>query len=314
MKKLAFRFGQILCLFTFVLMLLHYSLLLKYAKEGLLVWASCVLPLLLPFIILSKFWIRYKIPELFFRQVQKLFPANDSIAVSLPLFLLGLCSGFPIGAVFISHYYQNKLLNKRLAQLLLPLASFVSPMFVIGYVCSQMHLEGSLRFRYIFSLYLPVILSYLFILLLENTNKKIPATHKNLRLHPDNTTASKVSLTESVFIPSLEIIFVIGIYMMIFSVLSGTLMKLPLFQTPALTFLLANLEITTGIHLLAAKDVYTPEIMYALTAAASSFGGMCTMAQVQTVISHTDLSLKPYIVIKLLTSAATFLLCIFLFN
>ena len=87
MKKLIFRLAQVLCCLSFILMLLQYSLVLKYAKEGLFVWVSCVLPLLLPFIILSKFWIRYEIPQLFFKQVHRLVPAGTTIAISLPVFL-----------------------------------------------------------------------------------------------------------------------------------------------------------------------------------------------------------------------------------
>ena len=51
--------------------------------------------------------IRYEIPQLFFKQVHRLVPAGTTIAISLPVFLLGLCSGFPVGAIFISHYYQQ---------------------------------------------------------------------------------------------------------------------------------------------------------------------------------------------------------------
>ena len=105
LKKLIFRLAQVLCCLSFILMLLQYSLVLKYAKEGLFVWVSCVLPLLLPFIILSKFWIRYEIPQLFFMQVHRLVPAGTTIAISLPVFLLGLCSGFP--AVHLIKYMRN---------------------------------------------------------------------------------------------------------------------------------------------------------------------------------------------------------------
>ena len=157
MKKLIFRLAQVLCCLSFILMLLQYSLVLKYAKEGLFVWVSCVLTLLLPFIILSKFWIRYEIPQLFFKQVHRLVPAGTTIAISLPVFLLGLCSGFPVGAIFISHYYQQNLLNKRQAESLLPLASFVSPMFVAGYVRSQINLQEILWIYYLLCLYMPHI-------------------------------------------------------------------------------------------------------------------------------------------------------------
>lgn len=328
MKKLIFRLAQVLCCLSFILMLLQYSLVLKYAKEGLFVWASCVLPLLLPFIILSKFWIRYEIPQLFFKQVHRLVPAGTTIAISLPVFLLGLCSGFPVGAIFISHYYQQNLLNKRQAESLLPLASFVSPMFVAGYVRSQINLQERLWIYYLLCLYLPVLLCYLLLLIPDSHISAIYHRQKKRRQTSSSSFARKesaksvtklsnkkspaLSLSEEVFLPSLEIIFIIGIYMMIFSILSGMLTSFPLFQVPVFTFVLANLEVTTGIHLLALKPFITPQIQYALIAAATSFGGLCTMAKVQTVLSATDLSLKRYIVIKTGTAFVSFLLCLIL--
>ena len=338
MKKLIFRFGQILCLITFCFMLLQHSLVLKYAKKGLLIWVSHVLPLLLPFIALSKFWIRYQIPELFFSLAKKAFSTHTDTAVSLPIFLLGLCSGFPIGAVFISHYYQNKTLSKQQAETLLPLASFLSPMFVMGYIHSQIHIQHSQWLIYLLTLYLPIIICYCFAQFSEKLQKEKPPkmrlhilsqktfpgknlSKKNsvksnqalLNIYALNKPSSTLSLTEEIWIPSIKIICVIGIYMMIFSILSGMLLRFALFHTPILTFLLANLEITTGIHLLATSNIYSLKIIYILTATASSFGGICTMAQVQTVISETDLSLKKYVQIKLLTAGITFLLGILLF-
>ncbi len=339
MKKLIFRCGQMLCLTTFWLMLLQHSLVLKYAKEGLLIWSSHVLPLLLPFIILSKFWIRYQIPELFFARAKKAFPAHRDTAVSLPIFLLGLCSGFPIGAIFISHYYQNKTLSKQQAETLLPLASFLSPMFVLGYIHSQIQIQHSQWLIYLLTLYLPIIICYFFTQLSEKLQKeKLKKMHLHIlsqktlpdkilskrnsaklnkslpNIHTLNKPAPSLSLTEEIWIPSIKIICVIGIYMMIFSILSGMLLRFALFQTPILTFLLANLEITTGIHLLATNKLYSLKAVYILTATAASFGGICTMAQVQTVISDTDLSLKKYVQIKLLTAGITFLLYSSLLN
>ena len=286
-------------------------------------WASCVLPLLLPFILLSKFWIRYKIPELFFYQAKKRFPTHTDIAITLPIFLLGLCCGFPVGAIFIIHYYQIGTLNKPQAELLLPLTSFVSPMFVMGYIHSQTGLKGTSWLCYLLSLYLPVLLCYLLTQLTKKQQKNISLPHhlhsqfqktSNIsnRLKSKEKTDTKPTLAEEIWVPSLEVIFIIGIYMMIFSILSGMLTRLCLFQKPAFSFILSNLEVTTGIRLLAADTAYTPNIMYALTAAAASFGGMCTMAQVQTVTVSSGLSLKPYVIIKLLTAGFSFFLCLFL--
>lgn len=285
-------------------------------------WASCVLPLLLPFILLSRFWIRYKIPELFFYQAKKIFPSHTDLAITLPVFLLGLCCGFPVGAIFIAHYYQNGALNKQQAEILLPLASFVSPMFVMGYIRSQTGLHGTSWLRYLLALYLPVILCYLSIQFIKKHQKSTPPFHRVhslLKRIPARSsklkemTDIKPTLTEEIWLPSLEIILVIGIYMMIFSILLGMLTRIYLFRKPAFTFLFANLEVTTGIRLLAADKVYPLKIMYALTAAAASFGGMCTMAQVQTVTADSGLSLKPYVIIKLFTAGLSLFLCLLLF-
>ena len=285
-------------------------------------WASCVLPLLLPFILLSRFWIRYKIPELFFYQAKKRFPSHTDFSITFPVFLLGLCCGFPVGAIFIAHYYQNGTLNKQKAEILLPLASFVSPMFVMGYIRSQTGLHGTSWLRYLLALYLPVILCYLSIQFIKKPQKNSPPFHRVhslLKRIPARSnklkemTDTKLTLTEEIWLPSLEIILVIGIYMMIFSILLGMLTRIHLFRKPAFTFLFANLEVTTGIRLLAADKVYPLKIMYALTAAATSFGGMCTMAQVQTVTADSGLSLKPYVIIKLLTAGLSLFLCLLLF-
>ena len=201
-------------------------------------------------------------------------------------------------------------------------------MFVAGYVRSQINLQERLWIYYLLCLYLPVLLCYLLLLIPDSHISAIYHRQKKRRQTSSSSFARKesaksvtklsnkkspaLSLSEEVFLPSLEIIFIIGIYMMIFSILSGMLTSFPLFQVPVFTCVLANLEVTTGIHLLALKPFITPQIQYALIAAATSFGGLCTMAQVQTVLSATDLSLKRYIVIKTGTAFVSFLLCLIL--
>lgn len=320
MKRILLLFGQIICLFSFIFMLFESQLVLKYAKSGLYIWFSRVLPLLLPFIILSKFWIRYKIPELFFRQIKKWFPKHPELAISLPIFLLGICSGFPIGALLISHYYKNGLLNKHTAESLLPLASFLSPMFVFGYI--QPLIKGSEKIwsAYLIALYLPVFIGF-FLLQFIGKYRKMHSFSSHLsntqkkfyRFSNNKSSIYKKSLSEEIWIPSLEIIFTIGIYMMIFSILSGLLTNISWLNTNFFIFLLANLEVTTGIHLLHTSGLYSKTLLYTLSATTASFGGICTMAQVQSVISTTDLSIKKYVWIKLLTASLSLILCHILF-
>lgn len=101
-------------------LLTHSGLVLFYAGKGLSAWAASVVPVLLPFIILSKFWICYDIPSLLFRAAEKFVPGKQYAALSAALFLLGLSSGFPIGAVFVRHFYQQHIFDKKTAEILLP--------------------------------------------------------------------------------------------------------------------------------------------------------------------------------------------------
>lgn len=194
---------------TLLLILYSYAFTIfsriKVRKRRTVCMGLLCTSLLLPFIILSKFWIRYEIPQLFFKQVHCLVPAGTTIAISLPVFLLGLCSGFPVGAIFISHYYQQNLLNKKQAESLLPLASFVSPMFVAGYVRSQINLQERLWIYYLLCLYLPVLLCYLLLLIPDSHISAIYHRQKKRRQASSSSSPEKIpqSLSQNFQIRSL---------------------------------------------------------------------------------------------------------------
>ncbi|MDD7208577.1 MAG: hypothetical protein PUH29_00755 [Lachnospiraceae bacterium] len=309
MKSLLFRTGQILCLLLFLLMIFHSGQVLSFAKDGLRAWALCVLPVLLPFIILSKFWIYYKIPELFLRSGEKLFPENKKLAVCLPVFIIGLCCGFPIGAVFISHLYEQHAFSKEEAESLLPLVSFVSPAFLAGYVRPMIEIRGRLWIWFLLSLYAPVIIS--FIIMMQTCKDR--TSHSDRLRHFSKSPENPASLRK-VWLSSLEIIFTIGIYMMLFSILSGLLTNISLFQTPLPTFLVSNLEITAGIRLLCRCGLFGKTGLIILSAAATAFGGFCTMAQIHSVVCDSGLSMKKYIISKAKTSLLTLVFCLIIFR
>ena len=64
-------------------------------------------------------------------------------------------------------------------------------------------------------------------------------------------------------------------------------------------------EISTGLHQL--KDALLPfPVKYAVSVAATSFGGMCILAQTRSVVTSRGLSLKPYLAGKTLNLVLTF--------
>lgn len=305
-SSLILRICQITCIFSFFFLLTHSALVLDYAKDGLTSWAFSVLPVLLPFIILSKFWIYYDVPQLFFHTARRLFPKHGNAALYITVLLLGLSSGFPIGAVFIRYFYEEGVLSKRSAEELLPLCSFVSPMFLIGYVRPLTGYDTINWWIFVLCLYLPLFLYFEKFLFWGKWTSERKCTFAVKKVK----TFQKSTLRD-VWLSSLEIIFIIGIYMMLFSILFGITLHEPLLRNTIIEVLLSNLEITTGIAWLSRMSAFSGAVRGALMAAVVSMGGLCTMAQVYSTTFGCFFSMRRYLQIKLfcsLIAAGLFLL------
>ena len=315
------RICQAACVGAFFFLLTHSGLVLFYAGKGLSAWAASVVPVLLPFIILSKFWICYDIPSLLFRAAEKFVPGKQYAALSAALFLLGLSSGFPIGAVFVRHFYQQHIFDKKTAEILLPLCSFVSPMFLIGYIRPLTGFEGTEWNLFVLSVYLPLLFLFIKCFLFPKkagrrdrhkapVHPMAPADRKNVRAgkirHSRQNQVGSQSGTEKktassirdIWLSSLEIIFTIGIYMMLFSILFGLVLDEPSLRTPYMEILLSNLEITTGIAHAAGMPSLTGVVRGMVLAGITAAGGLCTAAQVYSTTFDCSFSMSRYLLIK----------------
>lgn len=301
---IVFRICQLLCMIAFFFLLSHSELVLYYAREGIRTWAISVLPVLLPFIILSRFWIYYEVPGLLFQASQKALGKHASLSLSATILFLGLTSGFPVGAIFVKYFYDKQILTKKGAEELLPLCSFVSPMFLMGYVRPLTGYRGALWILFVLALYLPL----LFCFAMGIRRGIIRATPGKNMIY-----SSEKSSIREIWMSSLEVIFTIGIYMMLFSILFGLAIHQPILRKTYLEILLANLEITFGIGWIAGMPTIKGIVRGIILAASVSFGGLCTMAQVYTIVSESDLSLKRYIQIKGKTAVLSAILLLFFF-
>lgn len=294
MKRIIlFRTCQFLCILTFFFLLTHSTLVLYYAKKGLSSWAYSVLPVLLPFIILSKFWIYYDIPQLLFQTSKKILPKHSRIALSTTILILGISSGFPIGAIFVKYFFEKGIISKRMSEELLPLCSFISPMFLIGYIHPLTGYHGTLWIGFVLALYIPIFLLFFKTFL----NKKEPfsyphATDPNFSLENNQ---NKKSSIRDIWLSSLEIIFTIGIYMMLFSILFGLILDEFSQEYIIIEIVLSNLEITTGIFWLSHIDSLQGIARGVCMAGTIAFGGLCTAAQVYSIIANTVLSMQKYL-------------------
>ena len=115
---------MLFCLIIFLLTLIgENQVVVTGARAGLMLWFHDVLPLLLPFMLLSNLF------------VLKIRTKKTGAAYAIPvLFLLGLLCGYPLGAKMASDFTKEGYIKPSTATILLPLCNNISPMFLSGYI------------------------------------------------------------------------------------------------------------------------------------------------------------------------------------
>ena len=100
---------------------------------------------------------------------------------------------------------------------------------------------------------------------------------------------------------SCEVMVKIGGYIMLFSILVFYITELPLHNPAGKAALLGFVEITTGIRAISSSIPSMAGGMW--SAAATAFGGLSGIFQTKSVIKNAGLSIRQYILWKLLHSA-----------
>ena len=280
--------------FILAFLLLFPETVCSGAKDGLFLWATVVLPWLFPFCLCTSLIRTY---------------TNGSFSKYFLLFA-GILSGYPIGAKLSGELYQKGVLSYRSAVFFSGFTNNASPMFVIYFVGgSLLHLGNE---RYVF-----------YLLLLVSSFLGSFCTWLLLRRNPANAhflpkSAEKKESTDSLSLfdqfdlelnHSAELLIKIGCYILVFSVLTSFLKQTVFFGPLPTSLLCGILEITTGNHLLCQSLADSP-IKTALSLAITSFGGLCAMAQTNSVIQKNGLSIFWYAGSKLFSGFFAFFLCL----
>lgn len=105
------------------------------AKNGLILWATSVVPALFPFFVATELlshttiitWLgKYLSPIM-----RPLFGVPGEAAFA---FLMGLISGYPVGAKIVNHFYEKGICTKEEAERMLAFTNNSGPLFIIGTV------------------------------------------------------------------------------------------------------------------------------------------------------------------------------------
>ncbi len=329
MKKILLQTISLLFFLLFICcMLLAPKLALSFSLCTLELWYRCMLPALLPFMILSNLLIGLHLNELlvcFLRPLFcKLFYVNGHGVYNI---VIGFLCGFPMGAKTAADLYQKHLITKTEAQHLLFFTNNIGPIYFSSYILPlfpQIH-PGLL----LFGMYgIPLLYG---VILRQWDHLRNPS-HGALSLTPPIQAAALPTHTKAPFhtkinLPFRQLLLVfddavqnslvniarLGGYMIFFSLLN-LLPKLcftklvALFPSGALSFLYRPashliaclLEITSGIQ--ASGNAY-PLLALPLL----PFGGLSCIAQTGCMLRNTDLSLGNYIFHKCILTLITLL-------
>jgi hypothetical protein len=277
-----------LLLLLFLLLIFHEAAITG-AQNGLLLWYQTLIPSLLPFILITN-----SLSETGAYQAVSRYFKSSSTGYEIMAVLLGNLCGYPIGAKIINDFVLNQYVPPAKGNKILAFASQTSPMFLIGYVYLRIIKKTIPLWLFLGSIYLPPLILY------------------PLFIHgEDNLFPSKAKLTKQTarisdtFLHAVQIMVMIGLYVMIFSILLEIL--LPFCPFKIYKIILSLLEITNGLKIM--EQLPLPfSIKISLICSLSAFGGFCSAFQIRSVLDYPGAEIKKYLQNKTIFSAGTFLI------
>ncbi len=320
----------IFCLFSICLVIFSASNLAS-ARNGLVLWATAVVPSLFPFFVATELLSYTNIISLLGKYFNKIMrplfgvPGEASFA-----FLMGLISGYPVGAKIVSTFEETGICTKEEAERMLAFTNNSGPLFIIGTV--GISLFGNAKIGIL--LFVTHVLSCITVGILLNIishfkNSKNFSNRKGNYLNKKCSRYNINSKNEVIGFSSLgeilgksitsatSTILLIGGFVVIFSVVISILNQsgiidfastvfspvLSIFKIPtefAGSIVSGIVELTNGVNLVASVSLEVLPIKIVLCAFLLGFGGFSVLLQVFSIISKCGLSIKTYFIGKLL--------------
>lgn len=313
LKRMIIPLG--VCIFTAFLVLFSSDNLLA-AKNGMLLWASSVVPSLLPFFIATELLSYTNIVSILGRFLNKFMrpifnvPGEGSFAL-----IMGIISGYPVGAKIVSNFKAQGICTNVECERLLSFTNNSGPLFIIGTVGVSLFSSSSIGLKlFIAHLLSCILVGFLF--RWWKTSKRASSvstvsTSNTVNYLSFNNLGSVLSKSIQGAIQS---VIIIGGFVVLFSVIismlnsSGILNVVCNLLEPILRFLnipttyshgiiTGIIEVTNGVKLVA---INTNAVSIIITSFLLGFGGISVLLQVLSITSEAKISIKPYIIGKFL--------------
>lgn len=290
-------------------------------KKGLSLWANSVVPSLFPFFVATELLMNTNFVNSIGRFLNKIMkPLFNIRGEGAFAFIMGLISGYPVGAKIACNFRENNICSKEECERLLSFTNNSGPLFIVGTVGISMYGNSTIGLLLLITHILACITVGSIFRFWKSENKSHDYISSKTSVSPKykNVTFSNLGdvLGKSIT-NSISTILMIGGFVVIFSSVisilraSGILNSLVVLLTPTFNFLHIDssfiygiitglLEITNGISFISSINIKHISVNIIITAFLLGCGGLSVLLQVWSITSKTDLSIKPYFYGKLL--------------
>lgn len=273
----------------------------KGADIGLKLFLEALFPYLLPYLILTQWFIRLT-PE----------KANSLSRLKLYLKTYGISAlgGFPTGAATIAYLKRTRQISKQEANGLLSICHSPSPLFVLGFVGHDLLHNTRFSWQYLI-LYHTV--SIIILLVYYFYNRSNP--HQMVQL--DNPKRNENPFISSIK-DSIPTVLVVGSTIIFFTTIYTVVMYtiqtiVPNVHKYLLLLTAASLEMTNGLQISHNLFESEPILLPLLLAIFLSTQSLSIHMQVAVIAKSENISLKPYLLLRIFISFIIPLLYFILF-
>ena len=294
-------------LLTFSIILFCFGLVffsssnIESVHNALDLFLNAIFPSLFPFLIVSELLCHTFVISLISSKLGPIMKIFNSPKISAYPFVMGLISGYPVGARIVANLRTENKITKLEGDRLLVFTNNAGPLFIIGSIGTSIYLNTSIGFLlYFVHLFSCIVTGIVFGNFYKRNYRDI-STVSNQELNLSSFGEIVSNSIKKAFVTLSTVCGFVVLFSLIISMLqsSGILSVIFRNNTWLETISLGILEITSGIKLISKITVnsLTPNLV--ATAFLLGFGGISVMLQVWSTISKTDLSIKPYVLGKI---------------
>ncbi len=310
-------FLSFLIIIIILCLVLVPEIAIKSSLSGITVWATAILPALLPFFFFTKL-----LGELgYINEISgKIAPLTKRLyntsGISGYVYLMSILSGYPVGAKLTCDLYENKFIDLGQAHRIITFTSTSGPLFILGTVAVGMFKNKTIGYVVLISHFISALINGLFY------RKYMLKETGNCLSKEKFTQIPNKNILENCMLNSIKSILIVGGYISVFFMLITlvnhfnlyfplTLMFNKIFPFVNSEILVAILngiiELTRGCLDLSLLNL-NPKLLSVILSAIISFGGISINLQALTFLRRINIKISFYFLQKITHCAISIIL------